>query len=91
MLTSYVSITVPLSLGDFRDFHSNSTVSRSLERHSAINPGSSLNESLHSNLSTFSIPHVNNFFQITISKFSIDSMTIFIKLDRLSSVMRLQR
>ena len=26
------------------------------------------NESLHSNRSTFSIPHVNNFFQITISE-----------------------
>ena len=29
----------------------------------------SLNERLHSNPSTFSIPHVNNFFQITISEF----------------------
>ena len=28
-----------------------------------------MNESLHSNPSTFSIPHVNNFFQITISEF----------------------
>ena len=29
----------------------------------------SLNESLHNNLSIFSVPHVNNFFQITISEF----------------------
>ena len=29
----------------------------------------SLNESLHSNPSTFSIPHVSNFFQITIGEF----------------------
>ena len=42
-------------------------------------------------MSTFSIPHVNNFFQSTISEFSGDSMTIFIKLDRLSSVKRLRR
>ena len=40
-------------------------------------------ESLHSNLSTFSTPHLHNFLK--------DSMIIFIKLDRLSSVKRLGR
>ena len=33
-----------------------------------------------------SLPHVNNFFQITISEFLGEILTIFIKLDRLSSV-----
>ena len=51
-----------------------------------------MNGSLHSNPSTFSIPHVNNFFQVTISEFFWgDSMTIFIKLDGLSSVKCLGR
>ena len=32
----------------------------------------------------FSIPHINNFFEILSVGFSGDSMTIFIQLDRLS-------
>ena len=44
---------------------------------------------VHSNPSTFSILHVNNFFQITISEFLGRSNESF-QLDRLSSVKRLQ-
>ena len=51
----------------------------------------SLNESLHSNPPTLSTHHINNFFQITLSElFRRDSRTIFINLNRLSSVKRLQ-
>ena len=42
-------------------------------------------ESIPSNPSTFSIPHVNSFFQITINEFLGRFNENFIKLDRLSS------